>query len=116
MSTATPFALGEAGTPVEQEVPADFAAQQEAAQSAQLTPEEVAEFRALRQAKKDADAKALADAEEAAARLQPHTHLVHLADGQIVEGSTIATHVDNGDGPLPVTGTYLKPKFVTFPQ
>jgi|ERR1017187_539010 hypothetical protein len=111
-----PFALGADGKPVAQEVPADFAAQQEAAASAQLTPEEVAEFRALRQAKKDADAQALADAEAAAAKLQPFTHFVHLADGQIVDGSTIATHVDNGHGPLPVTGTFLKPEFVTFPQ
>jgi hypothetical protein len=115
MSTPTTVALDKDGKPVEKAVPADFAKEQEEAKAAQLTPEEVAEFRALRQAKKDADAKALADAEEAAARLQPATHFVHLADGQVIEGSSIATHVDLGRGPLPVTGTFLKPEFVTFP-
>src|ERR1700685_452546 len=103
MSTPT-FALGEDGQPVEQPVPADFAAAQEAAAAAQLTPEEIAEFRALRQAKKDADAQALKDAEEAAARLQPATHHVHLADGRVVEGGAIQTHVDDGDGPVAVAG------------
>jgi len=111
-----PFALGPDGEPVQTPVPADFAAAQEAAQSAQLTAEEVAEFRALRAAKKAADAQALQDAEEAAARLQPATHFVHLADGSVGEGSSIATHVDNGGGPLPVTGTFLKPEFVTLPR
>lgn len=82
----------------------------------QLTAEEVAEFRALRESKRAADEKALADAEAAALKLQPATHFVHLADGSVTEGSTIATHVDNGDGPLPVTGTFLKPAYVTFPQ
>ena len=109
------FGLDTDGKPVEKPVPADFAAEQEQAASAQLTAEEIAEFRALRKAKKDADAQALADAEAAAAKLQPHTHFVHLADGQIVEGSSLATHVDTGAGPLPVTGTWLKPEFVQFP-
>jgi len=106
------------GTP--EQVPADFdaaALQRELAQlrAAQLSPEEVAEFRQLREEKKANDARVAAEAEEAAARLQPNRHHVHLADGHIVEGSTIETHVDYGDGLVHVTAAYPKSEFVTFP-
>jgi hypothetical protein len=114
MSTPATIALDKDGKPVPKDVPADFAKDQEDAQSAQLTPEEVAEFRALRKAKKDEDERVAAEAAEAAARLQPDTHHVHLADGTVVDGSSIATHVDNGDGPLPVAGTFLKREFVNL--
>jgi hypothetical protein len=112
MSTPTPVALDKDNKPVEKAVPADFAKEQEAALSAQLTPEEVAEFRALRQAKKDEDERVAREAAEAALLLQPDTHHVHLGDGSVVDGSSIATHYDLGDGPLPVAGTFLKREFV----
>ena len=61
------------------------------------------------------DLEAATEAAAAAARLQPNTHFVHLAGGSVVEGSTIETHVDNGNGIYPVAGAYLKPEFVTLP-
>jgi hypothetical protein len=109
------FALGPDGQPFPTEVPADFAAQQAAALAAQLTPEEIAEFRALRDAQKLRDQQAADEAAAAAARLQPATHFVHLADGSVTEGSPIETHVDTGHGIYPVTGAFPKPEFVTFP-
>jgi len=107
------FSLDPAGQPAQTGVPDDFAAAHEAAvvNSGQLTAEEIAEFRALRQEKKDRDAEAAEEAARAAARLQAPTHHVHLADGTVTEGSTIATHYATGDGRLlVVTGVYeLKP-------
>jgi hypothetical protein len=109
------------GTP--DRVPEDFdaeAAKRELAalreaQGGQLTAEEVAEFRALRAEKKARDEQAAKDAAEAAARLAAPTHYVHLADGSVVEGSTIETHHQFADGRvLPVTAAHLKPEFVTF--
>jgi hypothetical protein len=93
------YAQGPGGEPVPFDVQGGFEAQ--AAQPpGQLTAEEVAEFRALREEKKRRDAEAAAEAEAAAARLQDHTHHVLLAGGEWVKGSTIATHYDNGDGQL----------------
>lgn len=109
------FGLDASGQPVEMQVPADFEAAREASLATQLTPDEIAEFRALRAAQKQRDAEAAAEAAAAAARLQPATHFVHLAGGSVVEGSTIETHVDNGNGIYPVAGAYLKPEFVTLP-
>lgn len=95
------------GTPPE--VPADFGAARDDQLAGQLTREEIAEFRALRAEKKAKDAAAAAAAEEAAARLQAPTHHVHLADGKVIEGSTIATHWATEDGRLiPVAGVYPK--------
>jgi hypothetical protein len=95
------------------EVPADFAAAHEAQLAAALTPEEVAEFRALRAEKKARDAAAAAAVAEAAAKLSPPTHYVHLATGDVVDGSTIATHWCTAAGALiPVAGVFLKPEFV----
>src|ERR1017187_7398869 len=111
MSTPTTVALGADGKPVPKDVPADFDKEQADAKAAQLTPEEVAEFRALRQAKKDEDERVAA---EAALRLQPDPHHVPLADGSVVDGSSIATHYDLGDGPLPVAGSFLKREFVNL--
>ena len=96
------------------EVPFDVQEAAVAAQ-AQLTPEEVAEFRQLRADRKAADEAAAKAAEEAAARLQPDTHHVHLGDGRVVTGSSIATHYDDGDGPVPVAGAYLRREFVSLP-
>jgi hypothetical protein len=101
------------GTPPE--VPADFAEARDKQLADQLTPEEVAEFRALRAEKKARDAAALKEAEEAAARLSPPTHTVLLADGSKVDGSQIATHYAIGDELVPVAAAYLKPEFVTLP-
>jgi hypothetical protein len=97
-------------------VPADFeeAGIQREASALALTPEEIAEFRALRAEKKARDEQVAQDAAEAAARLQPARHHVHLADGTVTEGSTIESHVDNGSGPVPVTGAYLKAEHVAF--
>ena len=107
----TTYGLGPDGVPVPMPVPAEFAPHVPDA----LTAEEIAEFRALRAAQKLRDQEAADEAATAAARLQPATHFVHLADGTIGEGSSIETHVDNGHGPMPVTGAFLKPEFVTFP-
>lgn len=84
------------GTPPE--VPADFAAAQEQQLATQLTAEEIAEFRALRAEKKARDKAAAEEAAAAAARLSAPTHHVHLANGQIVDGSAIATHYATEDG------------------
>lgn len=99
-----------------QAVPADFeaAAVNRDLSSAQLSPEEVAEFRALRAEKKAHDERVAKEAEEAAANLQPLRHHVHLADGSIVDGSSIESHVDNGDGPVQVIGAYLKAEFASL--
>jgi hypothetical protein len=127
MSTPDPFAQPAPatyqfppGTP--EQVPADFgesAVQRELEQlraqaAAGLSPEEVAEFRQLREEKKAADAKAAAEAEAAAASRQPDRHHVHLADGSVVDGSTIETHVDYGNGPVHVIGAFPKAEYVTF--
>ena len=94
------------GTPAV--VPADFAAARDQAYETQLTPEEIAEFRALRADKKARDEAAAAAAAEAAAKLSPPTHHVHLANCDIIDGSTIETHYATGDGDLiPVAGAYL---------
>src|SRR6185437_9602944 len=69
---------------------------QAAALAQQLTPAEVAELRELRAER--AEATARAEAEANAARLSAPSHYVHLADGQIVEGSQIGTHHTTGDG------------------
>jgi hypothetical protein len=112
-AAAAAFSLDPAGQPVQTGVPDDFAAAHEQAvvASGQLTAEEIAEFRALRAEKKQRDAEAAEEAARAAARLQAPTHHVHLADGTVTEGSTIATHYATGDGRLlVVTGVYeLKP-------
>jgi hypothetical protein len=105
------YGLGPDGVPVPMPVPAEFAPHVPDA----LTAEEIAEFRALRDEKKRRDAEAAEEAAAAAGRLQPATHLVHLADGSVVDGSAVETHVDNGHGPYAVTGAFLKPEFVTFP-
>jgi hypothetical protein len=109
------FGLNAAGVPVPMPVPADFAAEHERQMAFQLTPEEIAEFRALRADAKKRAQEAADEAAAAAARLQPATHFVHLADGSIGEGSPIETHVDTGHGIYPVAGAFLKPEFVTFP-
>jgi hypothetical protein len=100
------FALGPDGQPVPFDTQAGFEAQADQPPAGGLTAEEIAEFRALRAAKKEADAKALAEAEAAAARLQEPTHHVLLAGGEWVKGSTIATHYDNGDGLIPVASVH----------
>lgn len=101
------------GTPAE--VPPDFEAAKAAAFETQLTAEEIAEFRALRAEKKARDQAAADEAAAAAARLSPPTHHVHLADGTVTEGSTIATHwAPEGGGLLTVTGAYPKSEFVTL--
>lgn len=95
------------GTPAE--VPADFekAAVDREASALQLTAEEIAEFRQLRAEKKAHDEEVAAEAAAAAARLSPPSHHVHLADGSVVEGSTIATHYATEAGQLiPVAGAY----------
>lgn len=102
------------GTPAE--VPADFAKAREDLLAGQLTAEEIAEFRALRAEKKANDARVAAEAAEAAARLSPPTHFVHLADGSVVDGSPIATHWATEAGQLlTVAGAHLKPEFVSLP-
>jgi hypothetical protein len=109
------------GTP--EQVPDDFdaeAAKRElaelrASQAGQLTPEEVAEFRQLRAEKKAHDERTAAETAAAAAKLQPNRHHVHLADGSVVEGSTIETHYADSFGQLHhVTGAFPKPEFVVF--
>lgn len=101
------------GTPAV--VPPDFEAAKAAQLENQLTAEEIAEFRALRAEKKARDQAAADEAAAAAARLSPPTHHVHLADGTITDGSTIATHWATEDGALvPVTGSYPKAGFVTL--
>jgi hypothetical protein len=104
------------GTPAT--VPADFAAAQAAAQDAvladRLTPEEIAEFRALRAEKKKRDQEAAEEAAAAAARLSPPTHHVHLADGRVIEGSPIETHYAEDGGLVAVAGAYAKPEYVTL--
>lgn len=101
------------GTP--DEVPADFAKAREDALASQLTPAEIAEFRALQQEKRDRDAAAAAEAAAAAAKLSPPTHYLTLADGSTVDGSTIETHVDTGHGLVPVAAAWPKPEFVSVP-
>jgi hypothetical protein len=102
------------GTP--EKVPADFAKAQEDAYADRLTPDEIAEFRALRAEKKARDEAAAKEAAEAAAKLSAPTHTVLLADGSRVDGSTIATHYATEAGELvPVAGAFLKPEFVTLP-
>lgn len=102
-----------AGTPAT--VPADFEEAKVAALADQLTAEEIAEFRALRAEKKKRDQEAADEAAAAAARLWPPTHHVHLADGTVIEGSTIETHHATEDGVLiPVIGAYAKPEYVTL--
>jgi len=118
MSTPT-FGLDASGQPVEMPVPADFEAAREASLATQLTPDEIAEFRALRAAQKLRDAEAAAEAAAAAARLQPATHFVHLADGTVIDGSPIETHVDMGtDGKsrlFTVAGAFIKSEFISLP-
>ncbi len=99
--------------PADPVVPADFEKAKVERDTASLSPEEIAEFRALRAAKKARDEQVAKDAAEAAAALSPPTHRVHLADGTTVEGSTIATHYVTEKGDLvPVTGAYPLPEFV----
>lgn len=99
------------GTP--ERVPADFAQERDQAFANQLTPEEVAEFRALRKEKKERDEAAAKAVAEAAAKLSPPTHHVHLADGSLTEGSTIETHwAAEGGDLIPVTGAWLKAEYV----
>lgn len=64
----------------------------------EFTTEDWAELRMLRRERADREARDAADAAEAAARLSKPTHHVHLADGQVVEGSQIGTHHTFGDG------------------
>lgn len=71
---------------------------QQMALAQQLTAEEVAELRELREMRRTQTERALKEAAEAAARLTPPTHYVHLADGSVVEGSQLATHHTVGDG------------------
>jgi hypothetical protein len=119
MSTPDPFTPATynfpPGTP--ETVPADFgeAAVQREASASQLTAEEIAEFRALRDEKKARDAAAAEAAAEAAAKRQPDRHHVHLADGSVVDGSTIETHyATEAGGLVPVSGAYPKSEFVSF--
>lgn len=94
-------------------VPEDFAASQENSNANALTAEEVAEFRALRDDKKARDEKAAQAVADAAAELSPPTHYVHLADGSVVQGSSIASHYATASGRLmPVAAVYvLDPQF-----
>lgn len=97
------------------EVPEDFAERQAKLLETQLSPEEIAEFRALRQEKKDRDKAAADAAAEAAARLSPPTHNVALADGSVVDGSTIETHYATERGDLvPAVGAFLKSDYVNL--
>jgi len=111
----TTYGLGPDGVPVPMPVPAEFAPHVPDA----LTPDEIAEFRALRAAQKLRDAEAAAEAAAAAARLQPATHFVHLADGTVIDGSPIETHVDMGtDGKsrlFTVAGAFIKSEFISLP-
>ncbi len=66
--------------------------------AATLDPELLAELVELRNERRERLVREAADAEEAAARMSGPTHLVHLADGQVVEGSQIGTHHSYGDG------------------
>lgn len=101
------------GTPAQ--VPPDFAAAREAQLATQLTAEEIAEFRALRAEKKARDQAAADEATAAAARLSPPTHHVHLAGGQVVDGSTIETHWADDAGVVhAIAGAYARPEFVTL--
>jgi len=101
------------GTPAQ--VPADFAAAQEQQLATQLTAEEIAEFRALRAEKKRRDQEAADEAAAAAARLSPPTHHVHLAGGQVTDGSAIATHWAGEDGTVhAVAAAYPMAEYVTL--
>jgi hypothetical protein len=101
------------GTPAQ--VPADFGAAQEQQLATQLTAEEIAEFRALRAEKKARDLAAAEEAKAAAARLSPPTHHVHLAGGQVVDGSSIETHWAGEDGTVhAVAGAYPMAEFATL--
>jgi hypothetical protein len=101
------------GTPAT--VPADFEEARAAALATQLTPEEIAEFRALRAEKKERDRRAAEEAAAAAARLSAPTHHVHLADGSVIEGSSIETHhAPESGGLVQVIGAYAKPEYVTL--
>jgi hypothetical protein len=114
------YAQGPAG-PVEFDTRRGFEEQAAATQASQalnlppgqLTPDEIAEFRALRAEKRLRDEEAAREAEAAAARLQEPTHAVLLAGGEWVKGSSIATHYDNGHGFLiPVVSVHeLRPAF-----
>lgn len=100
----TPYGANNDGTPV---VPADFAVAEETQAANQLTAEEVAEFRALRADKKANDERVAAEVAASAANLAAPTHHVHLADGSVVQGSTIATHYAHENGrTVPVSGVY----------
>jgi hypothetical protein len=101
------------GTP--REVPADFAAAQEAQLADRLTAEEIAEFRALRAEKKKRDQEAADEAAAAAARLSAPTHHVHLADGRVIDGSQIATHYHGDDGLVAVAGAHPMTAHITLP-
>jgi hypothetical protein len=101
------------GTPPE--VPADFEAARTKALASQLSPEEIAEFRALRAEKKQRDQEAAEEAERAAARLSPPTHRLVLGDGTTVDGSTVETHYAAEDGALvPVASASPHREFVTL--
>jgi hypothetical protein len=64
----------------------------------EFTADDMAELRRLREERTTRAARDAADAAEAAARLSPPSHHVHLADGQVVEGSQLGTHHTYGDG------------------
>jgi hypothetical protein len=102
------------GTP--REVPADFEAAREAQLADQLSPEEIAEFRALRAEKKARDKAAAEEAAAAAARLSAPSHHVHLADGRVIEGSQIATHyAEDGGGLVAVASAHPMAASITLP-
>jgi hypothetical protein len=89
-------------------VPDDFEEAKVQRETAGLTAEEVAEFRQLRKERKERDEAEQKAAEEAAAALQAPTHVVHLANGDVVEGSNIASHYDIDGALVPVAGAYVK--------
>lgn len=69
-------------------------------ETAQLSREEIDEYRQLRRDRAARQAAERAERQAAEARLTPATHHVRLADGQVADmpGGTIPTHHTYGDG------------------
>lgn len=79
----------------------------------EITEEELAELAKLREERDRADLAEARRRKEAAAKLTPPTHYLHLADGRVVDGSNHATHhtevgEDGADICVPVVAAYPK--------